>query len=269
MVDVQGLTPLQARLNSLAQQASPDRAALSTSAFSASNASSAPTSSVASFRTQQLGGLTSGNSGTTGGPDAKNPAQLTPSMATPNSSGTVQIANNTLDSVRAAQSRTNDLYAIAAQKKADRIAAQTQQQQSGGSAGQAYQPNGQLSQSRNQALATASSYLGDRYVLGGTSHQGIDCSGLVMMVYDQLGYGQYLDNHDAQLQAQRIPGVRTSVNNLRPGDLVAWKDGSHIAIYAGNGQIIEAANERVGTVKRALWANPNDVFGIALRLPGE
>lgn len=90
-----------------------------------------------------------------------------------------------------------------------------------------------------------------------------------MMVYDQFGYGKYLNSHLAGHQAAAIPGVRTTLDKLRPGDLVAWRDGSHIAIWAGNGQIIEAANERVGTVRRRLWASPSQVFGIALRLPGE
>lgn len=136
-----------------------------------------------------------------------------------------------------------------------------------GLAGNAYTNDGSLSRSRNRLLKNASSYIGDPYVLGGTTHQGIDCSGLVMSVYNKLGFK--ITQHDAEWQGENIPGVRTSVNNLRPGDLVAWKDGSHIAIYAGNGEIIEAANTRVGTVKRKLWANPKDVVGIAVRLPGE
>ena len=140
-------------------------------------------------------------------------------------------------------------------------------QANGRPVGQAYTPNGALSNSRNQVLASASSYLGSPYVLGGTTTKGIDCSGLVMMVYNKLGYG--ITRHSATWQGNNIPGVRTSMNNLRPGDIVAWKDGSHIAIYAGNGEIIESANERVGTVRRKLWAPQSAVFGIALRLPGE
>jgi cell wall-associated NlpC family hydrolase len=134
-------------------------------------------------------------------------------------------------------------------------------------AGQAYKNDGSLSDSRNRLMRKASSYIGDPYVLGGTSHQGIDCSGLVMSVYNKMGFN--VSQHNATWQGQHIPGVRTSVDNLRPGDLVAWKDGSHIAIYAGNGEIIESANTRVGTVRRKLWANPDDVVGIAVRLPGE
>lgn len=126
-----------------------------------------------------------------------------------------------------------------------------------------YNTNNGLSAARNQALATATSYLGTPYRLGGLSHQAIDCSGLVIAVYAQMGFRV---PHNARIQGQ-IMGQRTSVANLRPGDLVAWNNGSHIAIYAGNGQIIEAANPRVGTVRRRLWSSA--VYGVRLRLPGE
>lgn len=121
---------------------------------------------------------------------------------------------------------------------------------------------------RAQALNSAASYLGTRYVLGGRGKGGIDCSGLVMTVYNQLGFN--ITRHSATWQRDNIPGVRTNdLNQLRPGDIVAWRDGSHIAVYAGNGEIIEAANPRVGTVRRRLWANPSAVVGIKLRFPGE
>lgn len=139
--------------------------------------------------------------------------------------------------------------------------------QSSGNPGAAWQANGKLSNSRNSLLRDASSYLGSRYVLGGRSYRGIDCSGLVMNVYNKMGFG--ISRHSAGWQGRNIPGVRTSIKNLRPGDIVAWRDGSHIAIYAGNGEIIEAANPRVGTVRRRIWANPNAIYGIAVRLPGE
>lgn len=123
-----------------------------------------------------------------------------------------------------------------------------------------------LSKSRNQVLADAFSYVGDRYVLGGLSHQGIDCSGLVEAIYSQFGYGQYVSSHNARIQGQVIPGVRTSVRNLVPGDIVAWNDGSHIAIYAGNGMIVAAASPGEGVKYQPVWGS---VTGIHLRLPGE
>lgn len=134
-------------------------------------------------------------------------------------------------------------------------------------AASAYQDYGNLSKSRQGLLANARSYIGSDYQLGGRSYQGIDCSGLVMQVYNKMGFN--ITQHSAGWQGRNIPGVRTSVNNLRPGDIVAWKDGSHIAIYAGNGQIIEAANTRVGTVQRKIWADPSQIVGIKVRLPGE
>lgn len=120
---------------------------------------------------------------------------------------------------------------------------------------------------RSKAIGLASTYLGSRYVLGGNTHQGIDCSGLVQQVYRQLGFNP---PRLAAQQAAYMPGVRTSVNNLRPGDLVAWADGSHIAIYAGGGMIIQAANPRQGVIRSPLRAQTNqNYYGIAVRFPGE
>jgi cell wall-associated NlpC family hydrolase len=131
---------------------------------------------------------------------------------------------------------------------------------------QVYQPDGSLSQPRQELLRQTSKYAGAPYVLGGRTAQGIDCSGLVMSVYNQAGFD--ITRHSATWQGRNIPGVRTAVNNLKPGDIVAWKDGSHIAIYAGNGQIWDASSKR-GTTLRPLWASQDKVYGIAVRLPGE
>jgi cell wall-associated NlpC family hydrolase len=144
-----------------------------------------------------------------------------------------------------------------------------QAMQSGLSAGQvgaAYQPDGSLSQARQDVLRKTSSYAGTPYQLGGRTARGIDCSGLVMSVYSQAGFD--VSQHSAGWQGRNIPGVRTAVSNLRPGDIVAWKDGSHIAVYAGNGQIWDASRNR-GTTLRPLWAPQNQVYGIAVKLPGE
>ena len=129
-----------------------------------------------------------------------------------------------------------------------------------------YQVDGNLSQSRQQVVREAQSYAGTPYQLGGRTARGIDCSGLVMAVYNQAGYD--ISRHSAGWQGRNIPGVRTDVNNLQPGDVVAWKDGSHIAIYAGDGMIIDASSSR-GTSRRRLWAPQSAVYGIKLRFPGE
>jgi cell wall-associated NlpC family hydrolase len=133
-------------------------------------------------------------------------------------------------------------------------------------AGKAYRPDGTLSAPRQQLLRQTAGYAGSPYQFGGRTAKGIDCSGLVMSVYNSLGFN--IKSHSVSGQARSIPGVKTSVNNLRPGDLVVWGNNSHIAIYAGNGQIWDASRSR-GTSLRPLWAPQNQVYGIAVKLPGE
>lgn len=244
------------------------------------NSAGAATDSVRQFQNQQLAGLSTGT-GSRVGQQGQSPSQQLLGMRSPKT-GVALSAQRRTDAVSATNKRLGSLAeaqgakrrAIEAARQAEiarRQAAQRAQQQGqqygGAPQGRAYTPDGRLSGSRNRVLQLASGYLGSPYVLGGTTTRGIDCSGLVMMVYNQLGYN--ITRHSATWQGNNIPGVRTSLRNLRPGDIVAWKDGSHIAIYAGNGQIIESANERVGTVRRNLWAPESAVFGIALRLPGE
>lgn len=217
-----------------------------------------PSAQVASYANQQVGQL---NAGLGAGIISQSPTQLALSNA-PKAQNAVQLsAQKRMDSVKASGER---LTKLAQATQAKRVAATQKAGVGGGNpVGAAYKPDGTLSSSRNQALAQANSYVGTKYALGGTTTKGIDCSGLVMSIYNQLGYKL---PHSARAQGQSIPGVRTSIANLRPGDLVAWKDGTHIAVYAGNGEIIEA-NGATGRTQRAkVYGN---VYGIALRLPGE
>lgn len=94
---------------------------------------------------------------------------------------------------------------------------------------------------RKQVVAFARSMLGTPYVWGGTSQSGVDCSGLVLLAFQAAG------RHMPRISAdQARQGKRVGLNDLKPGDLVAWDNSSrnngadHIAIYIGNGLIIEA-----------------------------
>ncbi|MEU6395328.1 NlpC/P60 family protein [Streptomyces sp. NPDC046939] len=86
------------------------------------------------------------------------------------------------------------------------------------------------------ALAAAQSALGKPYIWGANGPSGFDCSGLMQWSYGQAGVGLPRTS-----QAQRYAGRQVPLSQARPGDLVAYgSDAHHIAIYAGNGQVIHA-----------------------------
>jgi cell wall-associated NlpC family hydrolase len=102
----------------------------------------------------------------------------------------------------------------------------------------------------HSVVTDARKYLGIPYLWGGTDpSKGLDCSGLVQLVYHDLGYSLPRGAADQARQGQPVARLA----DARPGDLLAF--GSpvhHIAIYIGNGKVIEAphtgANVRVSDV---------------------
>jgi cell wall-associated NlpC family hydrolase len=86
-----------------------------------------------------------------------------------------------------------------------------------------------------EAASIALRYLGVRYVWGGASPAGFDCSGLVMYVYAQLGIA--LPHYAA---AQYQLGTPVARDQLQPGDLVFFDGLDHVGIYIGGGQVVHA-----------------------------
>jgi cell wall-associated NlpC family hydrolase len=95
-----------------------------------------------------------------------------------------------------------------------------------------------IARRRRLVLRVTRLQLGVPYVYGGASRSGFDCSGLTMYVYERLGWDL---PHGATDQASR--GRRVSLRRLEVGDLVFYGGSgsySHVAIYAGNGRVIDA-----------------------------
>ena len=88
------------------------------------------------------------------------------------------------------------------------------------------------------AVRAAESQLGVPYVWGGESPgRGFDCSGLVAWAWGQAGVS--LPHYSG---AQYDDSAPVPVSDLEPGDLLFYGPGgsSHVAMYIGGGQMIEA-----------------------------
>lgn len=132
---------------------------------------------------------------------------------------------------------------------------------------------------RQTAINAASRYIGTPYSWGGGGTKGpsrgiaqgartvgFDCSGLVQYAYAQAG--MKMPRHSS---AQFAMGKRTSVNNLRPGDLIGRP--GHIMIYIGGGKILEAPSTgkhvRIMSMKSRGVSDSRGWFGIRVRFNGE
>lgn len=107
-----------------------------------------------------------------------------------------------------------------------------------------------------QVAGMAQQYVGSPYTFGGSSPvTGFDCSGLVQWVLGQLGVRV---GHSAA--GQYGTGDPVSAEQLAPGDLVFFANTympgiSHVGVYVGDGQFVDAGTERTG-VRRASMTDP-------------
>jgi N-acetylmuramoyl-L-alanine amidase len=89
----------------------------------------------------------------------------------------------------------------------------------------------------------AKEFIGVKYVWGGQSSKGFDCSGFVLYVYDSFGIEL---PHRADLQARN--GEDVSINELKPADVIFFDTNggqdyiNHVGIYIGDGQFIHASS---------------------------
>jgi peptidoglycan DL-endopeptidase CwlO len=94
---------------------------------------------------------------------------------------------------------------------------------------------GPTSTQADQAVAFAFAQLGKPYVYGATGPDSYDCSGLVQAAWADAGVSIPRTTYEQWAALPHIP-----MSDLQPGDLILYNGESHVAIYVGNGEIIDA-----------------------------
>ena len=115
-----------------------------------------------------------------------------------------------------------------------------------------FSPTEESASLRSRIVNYAMKFLGNPYVWGGTSlTKGADCSGFTMSVMKNFGIS--LPHYSG---SQAKSGKRIKSSEMRPGDLVFYGNSrgkiNHVAMYIGNGQVINAASRRSG-IKILTW----------------
>jgi cell wall-associated NlpC family hydrolase len=98
----------------------------------------------------------------------------------------------------------------------------------------------------SRVLGTARQYVGVRYTWGGNSPgEGFDCSGYTKYVFARQGIALPRTSRE---QAHAGEGVRLDFGEMIPGDLLLFAEPnaaiSHVAIYMGDGEIIQSSSAR-------------------------
>jgi len=106
---------------------------------------------------------------------------------------------------------------------------------------------------RSQVVNYALTFVGGRYVWGGTNPKtGADCSGFVQYVLRNSA-GVSLPRTSRE---QARTGRSIKSGEMQPGDLIYYTNKSgvvnHVAMYIGNGQIVHAASRKSG-IRISTW----------------
>ena len=100
-------------------------------------------------------------------------------------------------------------------------------------------------------LQAARKHLGETYVWGGTGPDSWDCSGFTSRLWRDVGGVKDIPRvaDDQQVWTVPIPAEQALA-----GDLVFFGNpASHVGIYAGDGQMVDASSSQHGVVTRDIW----------------
>lgn len=96
---------------------------------------------------------------------------------------------------------------------------------------------------------------------------GLDCSGLIMYSYKQIGYDiprttylQYEDNWGAEVIWTKGEDGELDTDKMKPGDIIISANKEHAAMYSGNGKVIHSS-WRAPDIKDNILEVPIDQMG--------
>lgn len=124
-------------------------------------------------------------------------------------------------------------------------------------------------------VAEALKHVGKPYVYGAKGPNAFDCSGFTQYCVKQASGGSITLTGGSTNQWYNTPGQRIrSISELQPGDLFYicdptyshGKATSHVAIYAGNGNLVHASDGKTGVIVNPIKDKDRRYFVGAIRL---
>lgn len=116
-------------------------------------------------------------------------------------------------------------------------------------------------------IAVAKSYMQTPHRMGGVSHKGIDCSGLVYASFRHFGINLPHSSHEQGRYGKVIPAM----DELQKGDLVFFYNSynsrnliTHTGIYLGDGEMIHTSNTSgvvIISLENSSYWKPRFLFG--------
>lgn len=110
--------------------------------------------------------------------------------------------------------------------------------------------HGNTNSIKSAILAQFSNWKGTRYHLGGTTHQGVDCSALMQHIFSDSFHKSLPRTTTQQIKN----GQPVSKEKLEPGDLVFFRTSPgmrHVGVYVGDNQFVHASSS-VGVTMSSL-----------------
>ena len=124
---------------------------------------------------------------------------------------------------------------------------------------------------QNKTTSDTAKQYGQQWV----GHYVADCSGLFSWAFSQLGGYMYhgsntMWNSYCTNKGKLINGKRSDGQELKPGTAVfvlkGTSDRSHVGLYIGNGEVIEASTTKVGVIKTKItnskWNEWGELKGV-------